>query len=249
MQQNDKTTFPRDISEREKKWLFAALPENKIGYKQYRDIIENLVIIGYGRFGEGNFFLGEESNLVDLDTEPSPIFAIANITFEEAKIYVTIHEENEGQIEIDIKSISSEKIPDNLHLTKMWTYSAWIPGQKVPGDNSDVREIHLIINNIVLAIAPKHQKIWVYNSRSGINHLIPVTNYYNELMMILNNKDEEIALNPGRLFTHLDEFTDEQLIQGFLTYNKYWKRIELDNHLFEKKEDGKKKSFFSFFNK
>lgn len=246
MQQKSDDKFPRDLTDKEKIWLYTALPENKIGYKKYRDLIENLFVIGYGRFGEGNFVLGDANDVVDLEDPSAPIFAISNIAFNEADIYVTIHEEFDDQIEVDIKSINSESIPENLHQTKIWTYSTWLPGQKAPSDNSFVREVHLIRNELVLAIATVHKKIWVYNSKSGINHFVPVTNYYNELMLLLENKDAETALNPGRLFTHMNEFTDEQLAQGFLVYNRHWNRVEIDYRLFERKGGQEKKKFFGF---
>jgi hypothetical protein len=241
MQQNTNEIFPRELTSREKNWLFAALPENKPGYQQYRSIIDGLVAIGKGRFGDGNLILGEEGDSYDSETPSTPIFAIANIEFEEAKIYITIHEESERQVEVDIKSVSGENIPENLHQIKIWTYSTWSPGQKAPFDNADVHEIQLIFNKIVLVIAPTHKKIWVYNDDSGINHFVPITNYYNELMIIMNDKNPETALNPARLFDNLNEFSDDQLVQGFLAYNKHWNRIELDHNLFEKK-----KPFFKF---
>ncbi len=247
MQQSINEKFPRQLSSKEKQWLFAALPENKLGYKQYRDIIENLLVIGYGRFGEGNFILGEEGDIIDFENSSSPILAVANITFDVGKVYVTIHEELDGQIEVDIKGTAVEHIPDDLEQAKVWTYSNWIPGEKAPFDKSAVREIHLVKNEIVLVIAPIHKKVWVYNSKSGINHFIPVTNYYNEMMILLNNKNSDTALNPGRLFSNLSEFTDQQLAQGFLVYNKYSNRIELDYHQFDSKINRKKESFFSFF--
>ncbi len=234
MQQNINEKFPRELSAREKNWLFAALPENKLGYKQYRDIIENLLVIGCGRFGEGNFILGEKDDKIDLDASSSPILAVANITFDVGKVYVTIHEELEGQIEVDIKATADENIPDDLSQAKVWTYSDWMPGGKAPFDKSYVREVNLIKKEIILVIAPVHKKVWVYNAKSGINHFVPVTNYYNEMMILLNIKDPEKALNPGMLFTNLDEFTDQQLVQGFLAYNKYWQRIELDYSYFSK---------------
>jgi hypothetical protein len=236
MQQNNSETFPRELTSREKSWLFAALPETKPGYCQYRDIIDDLVVIGKGRFGNENLILGEEGDAYDPEAPSTPIFAIANIEFEETKIYITIHEESEHQVEVDIKSLSGETIPENLHQTKIWNYSDWTPGQKAPFDNADVHEIQLIFSKIVLVIAPSHKKIWVYNSDSGINHFVPITNYYNELMIIMKNKNPEIALNPSRLFDNLNEFTDDQLVQGFLAYNKHWNRIELDHSLFEKKK-------------
>ena len=250
MEQLKDQKFPRQLTSREKNWLFAALPENKLGYRQYREIIENLLILGFGRFGDGNYILGQEGETVDLEASSSPILAVANITFDVGKVYITIHEELDGLIEVDIKGSSLEHIPDDLSQSKVWTYSNWIPGEKAPFDKSKVREIHLLNNEIVLAIAPVHKKIWVYNSKSGINHFIPVTNYYNEIMILLNNKNAETALNPGRLFTNLDEFTDKQLAQGFLVYNKYANRVELDYHQFESRIEESKKSFLgSFFKK
>ena len=247
MQQNVDLKFPRKLSEREKNWLLAALPENKLGYKQYRDIIETLSVIGLGRFGEGNYILGQENDEIDLNISSTPIFAVATIAFDVGKIYVAIHEELDGQIEVDINATASDMIPDDLSQAKVWTYSNWIPGKKAPFDNTHVREIHLVKNEIILVIAPAHKKVWVYNSKSGINHFVPVTNFYNEMIMQTNIKDTEIALNPGKLFSNLDDFSDEQLIEGFLVYNKYWKRVELDYHLFEKKN--RKNSFFDFFAK
>jgi len=224
---NIEENFPRELTPREKNWIFAALPENKLGYKQYRDIIENLLVIGYGRFGEGNLILGEKGDTIDLEVSSTPILAVATITFDVGKIYITIHEELENQIEVDIKGTGMDKIPDDLREAKVWTYSNWVPGEKAPFDKSDIREVHLVENQIVLAIAPVHKKVWVYNYLSGINHFIPVTNYYNEMMILMNNKNSETALNPGRLFSNLSEFTDEQLVQGFLVYNKYWQRVKL----------------------
>lgn len=234
MQQNN-SNFPRKLSQRELNLLFTSLPENKVGYKQYREIIEQLFVIGNGRFGNGNFILAEEDDTIDLESPSAPVFAISNISFKNAEIYVTIHEVLDGQVEVDIKSISDDAIPDNLEKANVWTYSTWIPGEKAPHDKSMVREVHLIKNEIVLAIAPAHKKVWIYNSKSGINHFIPITNYYNEIMLLTDNKNPEIALQPGRLFTNLKDFSDEQLVQGFLVYNKHWDRIELDYSLLEKK--------------
>ena len=249
MQQNTNKLFPRELTEQELYWLFAALPENKPGYKKYRDLIESLVVIGYGRFGAGNLVLGEQHDVVDLEDSSAPIFAIADITYPNAKIYVTIHEEYDDQIEIDIKNLSADIIPEGLTNPKIWSYSDWIPGQNSPNDNAPVREVTLIKNKLILAFAPTHKKIWVHNADSGINHFVPVTNYYNEVMILLGNKDPEKALEPGRMFTDLNEFTDEQLITGFVIYNKRWKRVELDYSLFEQKDGPKKKSFLGLFKK
>lgn len=227
MEQNA-NKYPRKLNSFELNCLYEALPENKSGYLQYRNMIEELFVLGDGRFGNGNFILGEEDDFIDLDSPSSPIFAIATISLPDSKYYVAIHEEHDGQIEIDIKNIEGKLFATEYKPLQVWTYSTWVPGQNAPNDNSVVREVHLIKNDVVLAIAPTHKKIWVYNSISGIVHFVPVTNFYNEVMLYSKNKDTEKALNPGLLFTNLDEFTDEQLINGFLIYNKDWDRIELD---------------------
>ncbi len=231
----NKEHFPRELTEQEKELLFSALPENKIGYKIYRDKIEEFVVLGYGRFGGGNLILGPLDTIIDLDVASSPIFAISKIVFEDHEIYVTIHQENENQIEIDIQNF---EITTKIHqMTEQyrWTYSNWEPGQKAPFDNSEVREVHLILKSLVLAIVPEHRKIWIYNSKDGVNYLIPVTNFYNEMMLLMDVKEPETALNPNLLFTNLSEFTDENLGQAFLLYNKNWNRIDLDYSLFDPK--------------
>jgi hypothetical protein len=248
MQQNNNETYPRELTKREKDWLLAALPENKPGYKKYRELVENFAVIGNGRFGKDNLVLGEEGDVVDLEDPSAPIFAIANITYKNASIYITIHELFENQVEVDIKATNIDEMPEDITQTKIWTYSDWVPGLKAPHDNSVVREIPLVKEEIILVIAPIHKKVWVHNSKSGINHFVPVTNYYNELMILLDNKDPETALEPGRLFTNLDEFSDGQLVDAFLIYNKRWKRIQINPQLVAKDAE-KKKSIWGIFKK
>lgn len=241
--------FPRELTELEKELLYSALPEDKIGYKAYRDKIEKLVVLGHGRFSGGNFILGPIGSEIDLDITSTPIFAISKIFYEDHEIYVTIHHEHEDQIEIDIQNF---EITPHIDLAKdhdRWTYSNWQPGQKAPYDNSEVREVHLILKSLVLAIAPQHRKIWVYQAKDGVNYLIPVTNFYNEMMLVMDVRDPKIALNPNRLFTNLSEFTDENLGQAFLLYNKNWNRVELDYSFFDPKMVQRKKTFFDFLTK
>ena len=180
-QNNNQNIFPRKLTEREKEWLNFILPADKKGYFEFRKKIENLFVIGYGRFGGTNLILGKQNDKPDLSAPSSPVFASGNIIYKEAEIYVLIHEEFEGQIEIDISNKRESEIPEELTEVSRWTYSNWKPGNKAPGDISDVREIHLIKNEIVIAIAPVHKRIWVYENKSGINYFSPVTNFFNEI--------------------------------------------------------------------
>lgn len=241
-----KKEFPRQLTESEKELLFSALPENKIGYRLYRDKIEKLLVLGNGRFGGGNFILGPLDSEIDIEVPATPIFAISKIVYSDHEIYVTIHHEQDDQIEFDIQNF--ELVPNINEMKELyrWTYSNWVPGEKAPYDNSNVKEVHLILNSLVLVIATVHRKIWVYNAKDEVNYLIPVTNFYNELMLLIDEKDPEIALNPNLLFTNLEKYSDEKLGQAFLLYNKLWNRIDIDYSLFDPKMVQRKKSFFDF---
>lgn len=246
-QNNNQNKFPRRLTEREKEWLNFILPAERKGYSEYRNKIEKLYVIGYGRFGGTNLMLGKENDKPDFSAPSSAVFASGNIIYNEAEIYVLIHEEFEGQIEIDISNKREVKIPEQLTEDSRWTYSNWKPGTKAPGDNSEVREIHLIKNEIVIAIAPVHKRIWIYENKSGINYFIPVSNFFNEIIRVREIKDAKNLPKPNSIFTNTNSFSDKEIAQGFLLYNKHWKKIEIDYSLFTKEKiEKKKKSFFDF---
>jgi len=226
--------FPRKLFTYEKEWLFTALPQNKPGYKIYRDKIEALMVLGNGRFGGKNFILGHAGSKIDLDASSSAVFAVSYISFDSCEVYVVIHEESFGQIEIDFRLNKGEKFPVDEEFKSYKTYSGWETGQKAPLDNSYVREIHLIKNKLVIAVVPSQKRIWIHDTSTKINYFIPVTNLFNEIRILKGIKDPKIALNPNSFFTNLDMFTDEDIRQGFLLYNKYLKRIDIDYNLFGK---------------
>lgn len=246
-QNNNQNKFPRRLTEREKEWLNFILPAERKGYSEYRKKIEDLFVIGYGRFGGTNLILGKQNDKPDLSAPSSLVFASGNIIYKEAEIYILMHEEFEGQIEIDISNKHENEIPEKLSEVSRWTYSTWKPGNKAPGDNSEIREIHLIKNEIVIVIAPVHKRIWVYENKSGINYFIPVTNFFNEIIRIRAIKDAKNLPKPNSIFTDTNSFSNEEIAQGFLLYNKHWKKIEIDYSFFTKEKfEKKKKSFFDF---
>jgi hypothetical protein len=240
--------FPREITSREKDFLFSVLPELKPGYKNYRQKIENKFVVGYGRFGNSNLILGEKKTVPDLLESSSPVFAIGTIICEECEIDVLIHEENDEEIEFDISARKLEKIPEDLTEITRWNYSEWQPGEKAPYDNSFVREIEIKAQEFLLALAPFHKKIWLYSYIDGVNHIIPVTNFYNYIMMIKKNRDSKTALNPALMFKLMDEFTDLELKSAFVAYNNYFNRVSLrlEPHIEKKKS---KRNFWNLFKK
>lgn len=246
-QNNNQNKFPRSLTEKEKEWLNFILPAERKGYAEYRNKIEQLCVIGYGRFGGTNLILGKENDKPDLNAPSAPVFASGNIIYNEAEIYVLIHEEFENQIEIDISYNHESGVPEKLIEVSRWTYSNWTPGNKAPRDNSEIREIHLIKNEIVIAIAQVHKRIWVYENKSGINYFIPVTNFFNEIIRVREIREAKNLPKPDSIFTDTNSFSDKEIAQGFLLYNKHWKKLEIDNENFKKAESiKKKKSFFDF---
>ena len=239
--------FPRVLTEKERYLLFKVLPENKPGYKKYREKINELVVIGHGRFSRDNMILGKPGKKPDLSFPSTPVFATGTVICKETEIDIAIHEEIDNEIEFDISTNNSCKPDDDITELSNWSYSDWSPGDDAPKDNSPVREVSIIPGKLILSIAPIHKKIWLHNIETGVNHLIPLSNFYNQLMMVKDIKNTKVALNPGIFFEQLAQYTDGDLISAFITYNKYIKRFDIDMSYFEnKKNKSSQKNIFSF---
>ncbi len=86
----------------------------------------------------------------------------------------------------------------------------------------------MIPDDCLLSIAPAHKKIWLYEYETGVNHLIPVTNLYNYLMIVKNIRDIKVAGNQNLFFKDLNSFSDSEIISAFILYNNYFKRFNLN---------------------
>jgi hypothetical protein len=242
--------FPRELTAQEKYLLFLVLPENKPGYKSYREKINELYVTGYGRFKNNNFILGKKETVPDLSVSSSPVFALGTIKIPDDEIDILINEETDNEIEFDLSPKHSEVIPENIQELKKWDYSNWNPGDKSPGDSGEVREVIISKEDYVLVFAPTHKKIWLHENVSGVNYLIPLTNFYNELMGYKRIRDAKEALNPGLLFQKLNEYSDNDLINAFVFYNKYMRRFLIDfSKYMVRPRKADKKSFKDLFRK
>lgn len=240
--------FPRPIAVKEIDYLFSVLPETKPGYKLYREKINSYSVIGEGRFGGSNLILGSNQDTIDLSIPSSPVFASGRIEFEEASLDITIHEEAYNQIEIDLSFTPEISLIQKLIERKRWSYSDWNPGDKNPEDNSEVNEFILKQDCYLLAVSTSTKKIWLHDFSSGVNHLIPLTNFYNELTAIKKIRDPGIALKPARFFAELNSYSNEELGLAFISYNKYMKRLNLnlkiEDFYLPEKQINKKHFFF-----
>lgn len=243
--------FPRELTPQEKYLLFSVLPEKKPGYKFYREKINEMMVTGYGRFKNNNYVLGKEGTIPDLSFSSTPVFAAGTIKIPGDEIDILINEEIDDEIEFDVTLKNTNEIPLNIEEEARWNYSEWNPGDKAPHDDTMVRETVISPGEYILAFAPAHKKIWLHESKSGVNHLIPLTNYYNELMRFKRTKDPKQALNPKLMFERLDDFSDHELVNAFVLYNKYMRRFSHDfsRYLKSPQQEETKRRFKYLFRK
>lgn len=234
--------FPRELTQQEKYLLFSVLPENKPGYRRYREKIKVLFVTGYGRFKNNNFILGKRDTVPDLSFSSAPVFAAGTIKIPNDEIDILINEETDDEIEFDLTIKNSEIIPVDIKELTRWSYSDWNPGDKSPDDSGEIREVIVYQGNYILVFAPTHKKIWLHENKSGVNYLIPLTNFYNELMGFKRIKDPKEALNPGLLFKKLNDYSDNDLLNAFVLYNKYMRRFSVDfsKYLLQPRSEQKK---------
>lgn len=237
--------YPRKLNDAELNLLLLLLPENKPGYAKYRNLIHQYYILGEGRFDEGNYFLGNIDDEIDLEISSSPILTSGIVTTDKATFEISINEIQENKIEFSISPYPDEN--EIYKVENVIALSDWMPGKKSPEGNK-VKLFPVDGLNYILVIAPSEHKIWLYEKSSGINYPIPVSNFYNELLRLKRETREEYFQNPNKLFEELDSFSEAEIILSFLLYCKYKRRFNFE-HLIDKflTEPQKKKSFFSFF--
>jgi hypothetical protein len=221
--------YPRKLKSQEKNRLFYLLPEDIPAYADYRTKIDLMFVLGEGRFGEGNLVLGYEGDKPDLSYSSLPVFACGQLIYKECSLQISIHEFFDNKIEVSISNISGDKIPDELTETGKWSYSYWKPGSASPFEGDRLREIDIVKTKgtIVLVLSPKNFSVWLYEAKTGLNHIIPVTNFINELLRGNTSIDKTKGINIAYVFENLNKFSDNEFIKAFVQYNKQWRKIEL----------------------
>lgn len=232
------------LSPRDRSWIEWILPAEKSGYNVYRNLVGSMSVIGEGRRGKGELILGYEGAEADITTPLPPVFAYGAIETSFGTISITLREVNDNQISVEIVSQRSDEIPPEFEEARRWTYSTWSPGATCPQCGSGLREVVMHAagadqTQYVLAICEKDRRLWVFDGSTGVNRLIPVTNFYNELMLHKNIRDAKIALDSRRLFTELSAFSDEELTYAFVTYNKLKEKIHIAGDVEAEQRDAK----------
>jgi hypothetical protein len=234
-------SFPRDLSPLEKDLLLWLLPPDHPGYREYRSLVESWRVAAKGRRGEGNFILAAGTADIDMDSPLPQMLAYGVVETEGGKIAVGIRERFGDQLEFEIVSLGGESLPDLSTEKRRWTYSSWLPKQACPQCLGILREVDMRTvrgRRLVLALCTRDERIWAYDEMSGINHPVPLTNFYNELMLHANIRDPNLALNSKRLFTDLHSYSDATLSRAFASYNKLRSKILIEDN-FQIPEDEK----------
>ena len=235
----DISNLPRKLDDWELEILFQILPQDKPKYNAFRKNFSDFFLIGTSRFGEGNYILANKNDKVDLTAPASNVFAAGIVITDKDKYDITIHEVFENEIEIDFISEKNKIVTESEKIIDSKSYSNWKPGDKSPFSNSNVREVHLIKNEVVIAVCSDEKKIWTYDASTQFNFVIPLTNFYNEIIRVKGERNPETALKPKLLFEKPEMFTDEEIGQGFLLYNKFMKKMNIDYSIFKDVEKQK----------
>lgn len=220
--------YPRKLRPKELDLLEGVLPPDRPGYRQYRELINSMVVLGEGNRGPGHYLLGRPGDSPDYSGPLPPVVAFGLVASTHASYSVTIREYIGAQIDVEIVSGTGEEVPDHFEEKNRWTYSSWLPGQPSPATGDAVREVP-VDSNLTLVIAPREKRIWLYDRVSGMNLLLPVTNFHNELMLVRGIRDPGVALDVGKFFAGHAAYSDDDLRKAFVRYNGPRQRVAVQS--------------------
>jgi hypothetical protein len=226
--------YPRALTHRERTWLEWVLPADRIGYQEYRKYLDTMVVLGEGRRGKGDIVLGYAGDTPDTTITLPPVFAYGLIETNFGPISVTVRENYGDQIDVEIVTHRGEEMFEQFEERRRWTYSTWKPGAICPQCERPPREVSMETEagkRLVLTVCAADRRLWVHDAETMVNHLIPVTNFYNELMLHKKIRDPKIALDSNRMFTDLPRYKDDDLTYAFMTYNALKTKVEMKGRL------------------
>lgn len=242
-------SYPRPASGREAAWLDLLLPAGRPGYALLREQLRGLEIIGEGRWGTGDMVFGRRGQEIDRTEGMQPVASYGEVNAssgaEDFIITLSVHQPNDDeQVEFQIGVRDIDELPEEFIERSSWAYARWNPGEPCPATGTPVREVSLNSGrDLLLVISPARRVLWLHDSLDGTSTLMPVTNFYNELMLLKGIRDPQIALDHKRLFAHPDEFTDVDLRQSFIRYNLAFRKVSPERMVEAGPEPPKSRSF------
>lgn len=222
--------YPRELTSLERELLLWLLPEERQGYRQYRAFVNNWRVVAQGRRGEGNYILAPPEVQPDVESPLPQVLAYGVVETSRDSIAVTLRERIGDQIEYEIVGLHTSEPVSVEGERRRWSFSRWSPGMPCVICGLPVRQVRMETDQhheLTLALCSRDARMWVYDALSQINHIIPPTVFYNELMLHKNIRDPKIALNSQRLFSSTSTFSDADFIQAFRTYNQIRMKVPL----------------------
>ncbi|MEX2116050.1 MAG: hypothetical protein WEB37_04130 [Bacteroidota bacterium] len=226
--------LPRDLNGLERDLLLWVLPADRPGYQTVHSLVADWKVTARGRRGSGNYILSPLDERVDVESPLPQLLAYGVLETDQGDISVTVREPLGNQVEFEIVKLGRGHLMPTFRESRRWTLSRWDPGEACPICANAVREVVMSTasgRRMVLAICPKDKRLWVYDERTRVNHPVPITNFYNELMLHRHVRDPEIALYPDRLFSDLGQYSDEALVKAFRSYNMIRTKILLEDEI------------------
>lgn len=238
--------YPRELNNRERALLLWLLPGDRPGYDEYRRLVTLWKVAGQGRRGEGNFILAIPGEQIDNESPLPQVLAYGVVKTTSNEISMTVRERLKNQLEYEIVNLHPAASGEHGEELSRWTFSTWLPSAPCPICRQGIREVAMKTRDgslLILAICPRDKRLWVNDQSSGVNHLIPVTNIYNELMIHRHIRDPKIALAYNKMFSELSNFSDADLSKAFASYNDIRTKVHLRDRIVL--EEPSKKSFIN----
>lgn len=224
-------TYPRTLTPQERSLVEWVLPAGVRAYLAYREFLAEAVVIGQGRRGEGEIILGRSGALPDFGSPLAPVLSFGTVEIPGDEVTVTVREMADGQVSVEIVGRRTDAVPAIETVIRRWTYAEWRPGGTCPQCGSGVREVRIPAGGggsgelPTLAVCPADRRLWIHDAVTGACRPIPLTNYYNELMLLREVRDPAVALDGSRFFADLPGYSDADLAGAFLRYNRLMTKI------------------------
>lgn len=213
--------FPRELSEFEREFLYWLLPFDSDGYRAFNEFVQNAIVVGEGRWGEGDLMLGAFPASIDMSLGMEPVIAYGECVLNGELLTMSVHDLNaDDQLETQFGIFP---LPDNPKVELGWCYSYWMPGEPSPATHEPVREIKLARVDkqppVTLVISKSQRSMWLHHP-NGFNRLMPVTGLNDELLRTHGIREFKQVSNPAEFFTRIDEFSDAEVRKAFVEYVK-----------------------------
>lgn len=213
--------FPRELTEVEREFLYWLLPQESEGYRPFNEFVQNAIVLGEGRWGEGDLMLAPFPTSIDTSLGMEPVIAYGECIMNGELLTISVHDLNsDDQIEAQF---GIYPLPADPNIELGWCYSYWKLGETSPATGEPVREIKLTRSDrktaTMLAISKSQRSMWLHHP-NGFNRLMPVTGLNDELLRTHGVREFKQVSNPAQFFEQIDEYADAEIRKAFAEYMK-----------------------------